>query len=354
MYKKISTIIKCNAATLFPGILNLFGISPYVVNIRLTTRCSGKCVTCNHWRREPISELTTGQWKEIFSRLGKKGFSRIIFTGGDILLRPDLIELIEACNEKSLRVSLITNAFSINRRIAEELAAARPYSIVVSLDEIGDGFDDQRGISDAANKVTDACKMLREATRGTGVRLNIVPIIMRDTVESVRDVVEFAIGNGIPVMSFNLIHFTHYFFDNDINRNQYEVDREKLSALLRWLAGMKRKRPDLLGYRLVELDYASRHFDDFRQKKVPCLQTAVKICIDPNGDVRACCSTEAIGNVIEEDLGDILNSKRHIDRVKRCLKKDCPGCSCRHQLNLKLNLSSQIREIAFKRGLLTL
>ncbi len=354
MYKKISTLIKCNIASFFPGILDLFGISPYVVNIRLTTRCTGRCLTCNHWKGEPINELTTGQWKKIIRNLARRGFSRVIFTGGDILLRPDLVELIGFCNEMSLRVSLITNAFSIDRDVAGKIVAARPYSIVVSLDKIDDEYAEQRGISQAAEKVTGACKVLKDAVEGTGIHVNIVPIIMRDTIDSVRKVVEFAVRTGIPVMSLNLIHFTHYFFDNDYNRRQHDVDRERLNDLILWLARRKEADPTLLGYKYVELDYARNHFEDHNQRSLPCLQTAVKICIDPNGDVRACCSTEVIGNVLESGLENIVNSPRHITRVKDCLRKNCPGCCCRHQLNLKLHLRSNIREIAFRKGLLKL
>ena len=73
---------------------------PSTAILELTYQCNHRCVFCScPWgvtggKGETVSELTTEEWKSAIKKLCEKGVSNITFSGGDPLLRQDLMELI--------------------------------------------------------------------------------------------------------------------------------------------------------------------------------------------------------------------------------------------------------------------
>jgi radical SAM protein with 4Fe4S-binding SPASM domain len=74
---------------------------PPVAVLEMTYRCNNTCLYCScPWDREDsrferLPELTTGEWKEAIALLCEQGVTRLAFTGGEALLRPDIREIID-------------------------------------------------------------------------------------------------------------------------------------------------------------------------------------------------------------------------------------------------------------------
>ena len=67
--------------------------TPIVVSWSLTNRCNSKCKYCSRWKQE-TAELNTKQIFSIIDELSKMGTRRIIYTGGEPLIREDIAEII--------------------------------------------------------------------------------------------------------------------------------------------------------------------------------------------------------------------------------------------------------------------
>ncbi|MBI5544452.1 MAG: radical SAM protein [Deltaproteobacteria bacterium] len=74
---------------------------PRTAVLEMTYRCSHACLFCScPWyapggRFDERTELGTGQWKEVLARLCRMGVTELCFTGGEPLLKEDLLGLVE-------------------------------------------------------------------------------------------------------------------------------------------------------------------------------------------------------------------------------------------------------------------
>lgn len=83
--------------------------SPIYGSADITNRCNLKCKHCYWWKnRQQHDELTPEQWRHIIREKFKKAkVLQVALTGGEPLLRPDVIEVFE--EEMKNRVTVITN-----------------------------------------------------------------------------------------------------------------------------------------------------------------------------------------------------------------------------------------------------
>ena len=61
--------------------------------LELTYRCNLHCVHCYVDRIDETDELTTVEWKDVIDQLKAAGTMYLLFTGGEIMLRPDLLDI---------------------------------------------------------------------------------------------------------------------------------------------------------------------------------------------------------------------------------------------------------------------
>ena len=86
---------------------------PKVAWIEITDRCNLFCRHCYAQSRPDLNdkELSTGRWVSIIDELERIGIEQLVFTGGEPLLRKDLLQLLtRAFHNKNLRsLQLLTN-----------------------------------------------------------------------------------------------------------------------------------------------------------------------------------------------------------------------------------------------------
>jgi MoaA/NifB/PqqE/SkfB family radical SAM enzyme len=334
---RLREALRCNAVGNLPALLPVLGTSPISANIRLTNRCSARCRSCRHWHLPDSNELRTERWRGILAKLFDIGVLSVTFTGGDILLRDDVFELMHFCASAERQVGITLNGYSITPDVARNLMAARPSFINLSLDSLDEQFDHVRGVQGSAALVRSAIQSLRSHDNGV-TRIGIAATLMKDTLDQARKVTQFAIQNRLAI-HYNLIHFTHYFSNTPFSRRQYQLDsecRKKLRNFLDWLTAARGTGRRYLPSRR-QIQWIRSYFDDFHQRNTPCLKTMLKICIEPNGDVKPCCSMESVGNLQHQEIRQILRSPACRAVVRKGLSKNCPGCSCHYILSLDAN-----------------
>ncbi|WP_421746684.1 GTP 3',8-cyclase MoaA [Clavibacter michiganensis] len=125
-----------------PALLDPFGRRATDLRISLTDRCNLRCTYCMPAEGLPFTpDRQALQLAEIerLVRIGTRdlGVRQVRFTGGEPLLRRDLIEIIAACAALPYRpeISLTTNAIGLSSR-AQALKDAGLDRINVSLDSV--------------------------------------------------------------------------------------------------------------------------------------------------------------------------------------------------------------------------
>lgn len=90
--------------------LKIKKINPHKAYLHLTQRCNLKCKYCyNAKNLGKTEDMTTEQWMRILDRLKDKGFNFIVFTGGEVFLRKDILELTKYVKKLNMRLHILTN-----------------------------------------------------------------------------------------------------------------------------------------------------------------------------------------------------------------------------------------------------
>ena len=124
------------------GLLDRFGRTATDLRISLTDRCNLRCTYCMPAEGLPTQPASSLLQAEEIARLAKiavesLGVRQVRFTGGEPLLRKDLLDIIRsvAALEPRPEISLTTNAIGLSARAAD-LRAAGLDRINVSLDTV--------------------------------------------------------------------------------------------------------------------------------------------------------------------------------------------------------------------------
>ncbi len=120
-----------------------------------TSKCNLHCVHCysNSDDDDPTGILTTEQAKSFINDLAEFGVPVILFSGGEPLLRKDILELASFAKERGIRTALSTNGTLIAAETADKLKDAGFAEVGISLDGTGainDRFRGKKGAYEAA------------------------------------------------------------------------------------------------------------------------------------------------------------------------------------------------------------
>ena len=106
------------------------------VVIRLTYRCDLACPHClvgNDLYTHP-KELSIAEWEKIFAELYAIDARKVLLTGGEPLLYPDLREIVKLVSQMGIPVDLNSNMQRMTPKIMEDMARAGLTEISVSLE----------------------------------------------------------------------------------------------------------------------------------------------------------------------------------------------------------------------------
>ena len=111
---------------------------PISGSIEVTQRCNNKCIHCynNLPAGDPKAkdtELSLEEHYRIIDDITEAGCLWLLFTGGEIFLRNNFLDIYTYAKRKGLLITLFTNGTLITADIADCLAQLPPFSIEVTL-----------------------------------------------------------------------------------------------------------------------------------------------------------------------------------------------------------------------------
>jgi 12,18-didecarboxysiroheme deacetylase len=146
-----------------------------VVVWNITRGCNLNCVHC-YARAVEISrekELSGGQARAVIDDLAKFGSPVILFSGGEPLFRPDLVDLAEYAVNKGMRAVISTNGTLIDSQKAEALKEIGLSYVGVSLDGMEEVNDRFRGKKGAFRDALKGIRNCQEAGLKVGLRFTM-------------------------------------------------------------------------------------------------------------------------------------------------------------------------------------
>ena len=141
---------------------------PLAVHLEVTASCNLTCTHCFAGqlpRKEPALSLT--ELDDLFGQLAALGCFRLGLTGGEPLLRRELLEILDCATGHGLHPCLTTNALLLNASLAQELGRRPLVWLNVSLEGASAESNDPVRGQGTWERVRDKVELLRRHARFT-------------------------------------------------------------------------------------------------------------------------------------------------------------------------------------------
>jgi len=294
---------------------------PIATTWSITNDCNYQCKYCGRWRIK-TNEISTEGAMMMIGRLARSGCVRIVFGGGEPLLRKDIGGLIDFCKKSGISVSLISNGYFI----ADKIDEIRNVDLLeLSIDGIGEICDLLRG-DGAYEKILKAIKLVRE--RKIKTILNMV--LTKYNLIHVDLIIEFAIKHNLGVM-FSPVSYIHF-----AGKDTDSLLPDKLefkNIVNRLMRGKKDGEP------IINSISALKYMNDWpHYKKIPCYSGRAFCHISSEGDFYPCAALEGKVAAVRHD--SFLN--RNIEDTLKVVSDGinyCEGCWCTGTLEFNRLLS---------------
>jgi len=315
--------------------------APVQVKIKITWRCNLRCEMCNVWRQKRQNALTPERLRSLADELVDLGCRKIHLSGGEVLLRPDLYDLISYLSSKDVRVNLTTNGTLITRDVALRLADSGLRGASISIDSPQRRIHDRIRGQGAWKRALKGLRELRRAQekRRAKLRIRINTIISRTNYESLADLAAFVHQRGadrltlIPVddasgdLWLNKTRLRHYnahvaprIADEGVDAGLFTPTNDPSKAFP-------------FGSTKRELNYSRYGFyARGLYESQPCYAPWTHALVTPRGRVYACCMTRS-----EQPLGDLRKASFHqiwentaYQNLRRAMCDVTPYAICHH------------------------
>jgi len=257
----------------------------------------------------------------------------MVFTGGEALLRSDMITILEHAVGLGIRVELLTNGIIVDDELAGKVVSAGISQVTLSFDGINAETHDRfRGESGYHDKTSSAVSAFREQRDKSGKPLRILlkTVISRNSLAELEDIALFVRENGFEVQY------------QPIEQNYgEESDPQWFRKSALWIEDVPLLRTEIgrlkqlkstgapIVNSIAELETFVHYFEQPEQLmdsiqghdiKTPsgyCRHALTNFVISSNGDVRMCFKMEPIGNLVKQQPDQMWANR------SKCWAKSC-------------------------------
>ena len=326
---------------------------PQDIYVHLTNNCNLKCPYCyNKTDRETKIKLekvgmvaptmSTDELKHLIGRIIECGVRRILFTGGEPLMRPDALELIQFARSRSetVNLELLTNAILITDEVAEVLCKNMS-SVTISLDGHEKHMHEYyRGKNTFEPTVRGIRRLVAKKKELGGAQpyIAIVPALTERNIVNMKEIFEYSLddlgANGLAPIIFQA-------------GDHQEVNIAQIPALDIYLEAMDRTSEYMKSR-------AARDGKNTAPSAPPigprnhCGVGHGEISIDPGGFVYPCQSLHfdefICGNVREYDIKEIFTESPVMKRMRSTTVDTVAVCT---HCDLKYLCNSGCRATAY-------
>jgi radical SAM protein with 4Fe4S-binding SPASM domain len=155
------------------------------MHLELTYRCNFRCVHCyNATHTGAETEMTTAEWCSALEQLAELGCHTVTFTGGEVFVRKDALEIMQAACDHALSILINTNGSLINEAVLRKLEPMFPFLQTIEVSFYGatpDVHDTLARRPGSYQSTSRALKLLMQA----GLPVLAKYITMRDNFEGI-------------------------------------------------------------------------------------------------------------------------------------------------------------------------
>ena len=331
--------------------------APFQVVWDVTYLCNLHCKHCYATAGKPWKdELTTKQAKHAIDIFDRAGVAILAFSGGEPLVRPDILELTRYAADKGIYVAMATNGTLITEKKAREMKTAGVEFVQISLDGLNAKTHDAfRGMDGAFDKTVQGIRNCVEEK----FFVEVSTTVTKYNYKEIPHIINFSEKLGADwFMAFNFVPTGRG--TDIINMDLSPNEREEMLKML-WNELKIRKKLNVLSTAPQFARVALQQEEGEKEKVVPthfynpkladqlvdlaefigdCGAGRFYMSMRANGDLQPCVFFPLkVGNILKDDFEElwihnkVFQELRDKDLLHRCSTCDyryyCGGCRAR-------------------------
>jgi len=325
---------------------------PASIHLRLTDRCNFRCQHCDCWKlpREHVQhELDTAAWRDVLAQLRRWiGPCAVHLTGGEVLLRPDLLPIVERARQLGLQVQINTNGSLLDEDLARRLLLAEVGIIMVSLYGVrAETHEQLQGVEGCFPTVRGNLERLAQLRRqlGASTQVRAGYLVTRSNLDQAEPFVHWAARQDIGVVFQPLYENLYRPHGPDWQRDHPLWPEDQAAVARTWNTIGRLKRAGLpVVNSHTFLRAAQRSYDPANRFARACDVGASMLVVDPQGKVRFCYIGQPFGDVRDAPLEHIWRSGSA--RRRRQEARDCNrGCRVLYCTTLHKSVVDRSRDV---------
>lgn len=318
-----------------PRVFGGYSIQPAFLLVNLTYDCNCGCRDCyqkfDNFYSAKNGMISAAQFEKIL--LDAKASFRfkpvIHFFGGEPLVNPEFAQMLKLADKYGFKSSLTTNGVLLDKYL-ENIKRSNLGQINISLDNIGERHDKERGYTGCFNKVLDSIKKIGEWENKirSGKLININCVLSKNNLQYLLDLAVYFRDNNIKIDSLTFQH-----------KYQNPSDFESKISVSGLKQAMAKIRQEKICYPIyfspnIGPDDLESFYSDRKNFIISCnlpwlgLNILPNLEVTPGGGVLGC--NTVVGDFDKESLGKIWNNQKMKEFRKKILKcgapKNCFGC----------------------------
>lgn len=298
---------------------------PLLLVAELTYRCPLHCPYCSNplaiGARRHRDELSGKEWARVFGEAAALGVLQLALTGGEPMVRRDIVQLARASTESGLYSTLVTSGVPFPRERIEALKAA-------GLDHVQISFQDSDPIrADEIAGTASFDRKLQAAALASELEfpLTINVVLHRRNLDRVDAII--ALAERLGARRLELAN-TQYHGWAAVNRAALMPTRDQLERGERAVARARERLGPRMEILWVLPDY-------YERLPKPCMGGWARdaMVVTPNGDVLPCQAAGSIpglgiDNVRERPLAEIWFESDAFERFRGTawMQEPCRSC----------------------------
>ena len=289
---------------------------PLSVHIDVTYRCNERCVHC-YLDHDDKGEMTTQEIKNVLDQLAEAGVFFLVFSGGEVFMRRDFLELVEYARKLLFNVKVKTNGVMIHEAEAKRLRELGVEQLQLSV------YSHRPEVHDAITKLPGSLKRTVNSIKflkSQGLKVTLSNVLMTVNRQDERGTRALAKQLGVD---YTLDPTVTPKMDGDISILRLRVDEENLDELF---------QDDELVGNVEEYCKPPAPVDEDVMEGYSCSAGHTACYISPYGDVFPCVQFPLpTGNIRRQKFTDIWYDSPQMNEVRSIKVKDLTVCSsCTH------------------------
>jgi GeoRSP system radical SAM/SPASM protein len=293
---------------------------PLTINWSLSYSCNFSCSHC-YSRGSNVKEISTDEIMSVIDKISGAKIPFINFGGGEPILIKELMEITRYAVKKGLNVSMNSNGYLLDAKMADQIKQAGFANVGISIDSslphVHDSFRNMEGSFD---KAVSALNNLHEA----GVKTTMSSVISKINFKDIQSLVELAKRNKVSQLFLHNFKCTGKGF---VNRDEYDLTPKEWESFYKEALELKDKNKDMeISFDDPVMALLDGYDADALVKGSICGK--VSLHIRPNGDITPCGFIDiVIGNVLKDDIKDVWNNSEVLNKMRnKTPKSKCKSC----------------------------